>query len=71
VVGSTNLDFRSIEFNLEIGAIVRSRDFASQMSGLFEHDTHFARAIRHDEWRKRPMRDRFVQWTVSRLRYLL
>lgn len=71
VIGSTNLDFRSIEFNLEIGAIIRSRAFASQVKSLFEHDVQFARVLRHDEWRRRPMRDRLVQWTVSRLRYLL
>ncbi len=71
VIGSTNLDFRSIEFNLEIGAIVRNREFASHVRTLFDHDTQFARAVRHVEWRKRPMWDRLVQWTVSRMRYLL
>jgi cardiolipin synthase A/B len=71
VVGSTNLDFRSIEFNLEIGAIIRSHDFAGHMKALFEHDIQFASAVCHDEWRKRPVRDRLVQWLVSRLRYLL
>lgn len=71
IVGSTNLDYRSIEFNLEISAIVHSTDFARHMNDLFHHDIQFSRAILPDEWRKRPLRDRFVQWAVSRLRYLL
>lgn len=71
IVGSTNLDYRSIEFNLEISAIVHSHAFARHMNELFNHDIQFSQAILPEEWRKRPFRDRFVQWAVSRLRYLL
>jgi cardiolipin synthase len=71
VVGSTNLDYRSIEYNLELSAIIRSAEFGQQVHDLFEHDVRFATRIMHDQWRRRPQRDRVVQWVVKKARYLL
>jgi cardiolipin synthase len=71
VIGSTNLDYRSIEYNLELSAIIRSEKFAEQMQGLFTNDMNYASRITASQWRRRPLRDRFVQWAVSRARYLL
>jgi cardiolipin synthase A/B len=71
VVGSANLDTRSIEYNLELSAIVRSAEFGRQMHTLFENDVQYAKRIDPAVWRKRPWRDRFGQWAVSRARYLL
>jgi len=34
LMGSTNLDYRSIEFNCEISAIIRSPQFGAQMRGV-------------------------------------
>jgi hypothetical protein len=41
------------------------------MMDLFENDIGYAKKISLREWRKRPMYDRFVQWAVSRARYVL
>ena len=71
VVGSTNLDYRSIEYNCELSAIVRSPEFGKQMADLFDNDMNFAERIRLEAWRRRPRWDRFVQWGVSRARYML
>jgi len=71
VLGSTNLDYRSIEFNCELSAIIRSERFGQQMVDLFNNDIRFARRIDEKEWRKRPWGDRFMQWAVSRARYVL
>lgn len=71
MIGSTNLDMRSIEYNLELSAIIRSETFGNQMHQLFENDVRYARGINLCEWRRRPWRDRFGQWCVSRARYLL
>ncbi len=71
VIGSTNLDYRSIEYNLEISAVVRSEALGRQMSALFENDVRYARKIELYDWRHRPWLDRFGQWAVSRARYLL
>lgn len=71
VVGSTNLDTRSIEFNLELSAIIRNPEFAKQMETLFANDMRYAVRVDPDQWRSRPWRDRVTQWAVSRARYLL
>jgi cardiolipin synthase len=71
VVGSVNLDTRSIEYNCELSAIVRNETFGRQMHDLFEHDVCFAKRIDPALWRQRPWRDRVAQWAVSRARYLL
>lgn len=71
VVGSTNLDYRSIEYNCELSVTIRSGSFGHQMVQLFENDVRFAREIDLHHWRRRPVRDRVGQWMVSRARYLL
>jgi cardiolipin synthase A/B len=71
VVGSTNLDHRSIEYNLELSTVIRSEIFGRQMVELFDNDVRYAKRIHLAEWRKRPNADRFIQWAVSRARYLM
>jgi cardiolipin synthase len=71
VLGSTNLDYRSIEYNLELSALIRSPAFGRQMHLLFENDVRYAHRISAKEWRKRAWFDRFGQWAVNRARYLL
>ncbi len=71
VLGSTNLDYRSIEFNCELSAVIRNREFGRQMTGLFQHDADYAMKFELSQWRKRPWRDRAIQWAASRARYLL
>ena len=71
IIGSANLDYRSIELNSELSAIVRSPAFGQQIEDLFENDKQYAKRITKAEWRRRPVWDRVVQWGVSRARYLL
>lgn len=71
VLGSTNFDHRSIDYNCELAVVIRSGLFGEQMVRLFEHDIAHARQMNAGEWRHRPWADRFVQWAVNRSRYLL
>lgn len=71
VIGSANLDYRSIEINCELSAIVRSPAFGQQIEDLFDNDVLYAKRISRGEWRRRPNWDRFVQWSVSRARYVM
>ena len=71
VIGSTNIDYRSIEYNLESSVIIRNAAFGRQMHDLFENDVKYSKKIELSEWRKRPRWDRFVQAAVSKARYLL
>lgn len=71
IIGSTNLDYRSIEYNTESSVIIRNSEFGAQVDSLFDNDVRFSQRISLKEWRKRPTWDRFVQWSVNRARYLL
>jgi len=71
VIGSTNLDYRSIEYNCELSLIVRNADFGCQTCALFDNDVRFARRITLREWRRRPLLDRLIQWAVIRARRIL
>jgi cardiolipin synthase len=70
-MGSTNLDYRSIEYNLELSALIKSSAFGQQVHDLFEHDVRFAKRIALKEWRRRPWLDHCIQSVVKRVRYLL
>lgn len=71
IMGSTNLDYQSIEYNSELSVIIRNRQFGQQIHELFENDVCYARPTTLGEWRRRPVYDRFVQWAVNRARYWL
>ena len=45
VIGSTNLDYRSIEYNCELSAVIRNETFGGQMHDLFENDVRYAKRI--------------------------
>lgn len=71
IIGSTNLDYRSIEYNLETSALIRNEEFGRQVHELFVNDIHYADRINFAQWRRRPMLDRMTQWAVNRARYIL
>ena len=71
IIGSTNLDYRSIEYNCELSAIIQSKDLGRQIEQLFANDVMYAKKIDPDVWQHRPHWDRFGQWLVSRARYWL
>lgn len=71
LLGSTNLDYRSIQYNCELAIILQSATFGAQMTNLFEHDIAYSHRIHASAWRHRPRLDRVVQWAVNRSRYLL
>ena len=71
VIGSCNLDYRSIEYNCELSARIDSEPFGAQVEALFDNDVRFAKRIDPEQWKHRPRWDRAGQWVVSRARYLL
>jgi cardiolipin synthase len=67
-VGSSNLDSRSFLHNDEVNAVVLGAEFAAQMEDQFLADIDQARRIDYQQWRKRPIKDRFLEflsWTVE------
>jgi len=71
IVGSTNLDYRSIEYNCELSAVIHSKTLGGQIEKLFDNDVIYAKRIDPEVWHHRPNWDRLGQWLVSRARYLL
>lgn len=61
-VGSTNLDYRSFEFNFEVNAFIYNEHFSKQMKSVFLKDQEQCRRIDLNEWIKRP---RLVRWSES------
>ena len=53
VVGSSNLDFRSLEFNAECNFLILDGPTGERMTAAFENDLAHAREIRLGPWRKR------------------
>ncbi len=53
-VGTTNLDFRSLETNFEVNAFVYEEKFAQQLLRIFKTDLKNSREIKLNEWIYRP-----------------
>ncbi len=54
IVGSANMDERSMELNEENVVGIADRDFARAVAAGVEHDLTRSREVRLEEWRKRP-----------------
>jgi cardiolipin synthase len=70
-VGSTNLDWRSFLHNNEIDAVVLGEEFAGQMRAMFDRDLSKSKQVRLEEWKRRPLGDRFKEWAAGWWEYWL
>ena len=52
-VGTTNLDFRSLETNFEVNAFIYDEDFTADLSKQFKTDLKNSREIKLAEWKQR------------------
>ncbi len=57
-IGTTNLDFRSLETNFEINAFIYERKFTRNLLRYFLNDLRNSREIKLSEWTKRPWQDK-------------
>jgi cardiolipin synthase len=71
IVGSSNLDTRSVIWNNELSTIVLGRDFAGQMETTFAKDWAAGTAIDRKIWEDRPFGERTREWTARALEVLL
>lgn len=53
-IGSTNLDFRSLETNFEVNAFLYDEKFTQTLDKLFKSDLKNCRLLKLQEWSKRP-----------------
>jgi cardiolipin synthase len=61
-VGTTNLDFRSLETNFEINTFIYDASFTTQLTGYYHADLLNSREIFFSEWKKR---SRIARWQES------
>jgi cardiolipin synthase len=67
VVGSANMDVRSIELNVENVLGIRDAAFAQALERTFQEDLKRAREVRLEEWRRRGTWAKVKEWVASRL----
>jgi cardiolipin synthase A/B len=67
-VGSTNFDMRSFELNDEASLNVYDREFARQMTKVFEHDLEASTPYTLNHWRGRSWRERTEEVILTPLR---
>lgn len=56
VIGSSNMDMRSFQLNMEVSLMVRGRDFVDQMREVEDGYRRESRELTLDEWMKQPLR---------------
>lgn len=66
MVGSTNMDFRSLEHNFEIAAVIYDVAVANELNTVFKEDLRHSSAILLEQWRRRSRTKRFGE-SVMRL----
>jgi len=66
VVGSSNLDIRSFELNLENSTVFYDPQTALSLSRLHKKDLARSKALKLDEWKKRPLHKTFLD-SLARL----
>lgn len=60
-LGSTNFDIRSFRLNDEASLNVYDRDFALQMTEVFEQDLGRSKPYTYEQWLSRPWRERIAE----------
>ena len=70
-VGTYNLDYRSLRFNLELTMVIDDPTFGAVMARRFDADLEHARPLLLDRWRRRPTLERGLETLAYRMRKLL
>ncbi len=70
-VGSTNMDFRSLEHNFEVNAFLYDAASASQLKELFLKDQQDAVLLQRKEWAERPWYQKVAESIIRLLAPLL
>lgn len=70
LIGSANLNFRSLYHDAEFSLLIKNKGLAAQLDKQFERDLEQAQEITPQAWRQRPVTDRLRQATASLARYI-
>jgi cardiolipin synthase A/B len=70
-VGSMNFDNRSLSFNDESLLVALDRGVGTQMDSIFMDDIKSSKEMKLDEFRKRPLSNKILEWAAQKLRRVL
>jgi cardiolipin synthase len=70
-IGSMNFDNRSLSFNNESILVALDPKVGAQMDSVFMDDMKWSKEIKLDEFRKRPLSGRILEWGAQKLRRVL
>jgi cardiolipin synthase len=70
-VGSMNFDNRSLSFNDESLLVALDRRVGAQMDSIFMDDIKSSKEIKLQEFRKRPLSEKILEWGAQKLRRVL
>jgi cardiolipin synthase len=70
-IGSMNFDNRSLSFNNESLLVTLDRPLGAQMDSIFTNDLKSSKEIKLDEFRKRALSGRILEWGAQKLRRIL
>lgn len=70
-IGSTNLDWRSFVHNYEADLLVLDSAFAGEMEKLFGVDQFASHEILANQWARRGIASRLLEWLARRWEYFL
>ncbi|MBP5653104.1 MAG: cardiolipin synthase, partial [Lachnospiraceae bacterium] len=65
IIGTINLDYRSLFLHYECGAMVWDREFIAEAEADFHRIFECSREISFAEWKKRPKWDKIRQWVLN------
>lgn len=63
-IGSTNFDDRSFKINDEISVGLYDKDIARELEEIFERDLKHATEVKLEEWKKRPIRHKLLDFSL-------
>jgi cardiolipin synthase len=69
VIGSSNLDRRSVVFNNEVDVIILGHDTAAQVETLMRSYMAVSREVDLAKWQQRPIRERMREWEARIWQY--
>ena len=70
-IGSMNFDNRSLSFNDESQLVALDRHVGGQMDSIFMNDIKWSKEIKLNEFRKRPLSGKILEWGAQKLRRVL
>jgi cardiolipin synthase len=70
-IGSMNFDNRSLSFNNESLLLALDRRIGAQMDSIFLDDLKWSKEIKLEEFKKRPLSGKILEWGAQKLRRVL